>query len=80
MLFLQVYLIDAANPLDGLQKVWKRVSGAQYFLEHHRGSFYVLTNAPLSGNKEWSGEGYYLASCRAEDLLSSSWQVKCSYS
>lgn len=69
-------MIDAANPLDGLQRVWKRVSGVQYFLEHHHGLFYVLTNAPLSENKVWSGEGYYLASCRGEDLPTSNWQVK----
>ncbi|PQQ17042.1 dipeptidyl aminopeptidase BI [Prunus yedoensis var. nudiflora] len=69
-----VYLIDAANPLDGLQKVWKRVSGVQFFLEHHHGLFYVLTNAPLSESKKWSGEGYYLASCHLQDLLSSNWQ------
>lgn len=68
-------MIDAANPLDGLQKVWKRVSGVQFFLEHHHGLFYVLTNAPLSESKKWSGEGYYLASCRLQDLLSSNWQV-----
>ncbi|KAB2614264.1 prolyl endopeptidase-like [Pyrus ussuriensis x Pyrus communis] len=72
--FITVYLIDAANPLDGLQRVWKRVSGVQYFLEHHHGLFYVLTNAPLSENKVWSGEGYYLASCRGEDLPTSNWQ------
>ncbi|CAL8994756.1 unnamed protein product [Prunus brigantina] len=72
--FITVYLIDAANPLDGLQKVWKRVSGVQFFLEHHHGLFYVLTNAPLSESKKWSGEGYYLASCRLQDLLSSNWQ------
>lgn len=69
-------MIDAANPLDGLQRVWKRVSGVQYFLEHHHGLFYVLTNAPLSENKVWSGEGYYLASCQGEDLPTSNWQVK----
>ncbi|MCO5598888.1 hypothetical protein L7F22_052987 [Adiantum nelumboides] len=71
--FITVYLIDAANPLDGLQKVWKRVSGVQFFLEHHHELFYVLTNAPLSESKKWSGEGYYLASCRLQDLLSSNW-------
>ncbi|PRQ40557.1 putative oligopeptidase B [Rosa chinensis] len=69
-----VYLIDSANPLDRLQKVWKRVPGVQYFLEHHHGIFYVLTNAPLRESKEWSGEGYYLARCCVEDILSSNWQ------
>lgn len=68
-------MIDSANPLDRLQKVWKRVPGVQYFLEHHHGIFYVLTNAPLRESKEWSGEGYYVARCRVEDILSSNWQV-----
>ncbi|XP_050372148.1 uncharacterized protein LOC126790059 isoform X1 [Argentina anserina] len=70
----EVYLIDSANPLGGSHKVWKRVPGVQYFLEHHHGTFYVLTNAPLDESKDWSGEGYYLATCCAEDLQSSSWQ------
>ncbi|RXH79427.1 hypothetical protein DVH24_040574 [Malus domestica] len=72
--YLFVFWQNAANPLDGLQRIWKRVSGVQYFLEHHHGLFYVLTNAPLSENKVWSGEGYYLASCRGEDLPTSNWQ------
>lgn len=55
--------------------MWKRVSGVQYFLEHHHGIFYVLTNAPMSEIMEWSGEGYYLARCCLEDLLSCNWQV-----
>lgn len=68
-------MIDSTNPLGGLQKVWKRISGVQYFLEHHHGTFYVLTNAPLNKNKKWSGEGYYLVTCSVEDILSSNWQV-----
>ncbi|KAM1102541.1 hypothetical protein ACFX14_011401 [Malus domestica] len=72
--FADISFENAANPLDGLQRIWKRVSGVQYFLEHHHGLFYVLTNAPLSENKVWSGEGYYLASCRGEDLPTSNWQ------
>nr|XP_011462973.1 PREDICTED: prolyl endopeptidase-like isoform X1 [Fragaria vesca subsp. vesca] len=70
----EVYLIDSTNPLGGLQKVWKRISGVQYFLEHHLGTFYVLTNAPSNESKAWSGEGYYLATCSVEDILSSNWQ------
>ncbi|XP_020537515.1 dipeptidyl aminopeptidase BI isoform X2 [Jatropha curcas] len=67
----EVYVIDAINPLEGLQRVHKRVSGVQYFLEHHSGLFYVLTNAPLSG---WSGGNYYLATCQIEHIQSSKWQ------
>lgn len=36
--------------------------------------FYILTNAPLSGNKEWSGENYYLVRCPVEDIQSVNWQ------
>lgn len=70
--FLQVYVIDATNPFDSMQRVHKRVSGVQYFLEHHNGLFYILTNAALSG---WSGGNYYLATCPVEHILSSQWQV-----
>ncbi|KAJ7943291.1 protease 2 [Quillaja saponaria] len=70
----EVYLIDAANPLGDLQRIRKRVSGVQYFLEHHYGLFYILTNAPLPENKNWSGEDYYLVRCRVEDIESTNWQ------
>lgn len=76
LLKLQVYIIEAANPSGGLQKIRERVSGVQYFLEHHHGVFYILTNAPLCGNKEWSGENYYLARCPVEDIQSVNWQVR----
>ncbi|XP_038692383.1 dipeptidyl aminopeptidase BI [Tripterygium wilfordii] len=71
----EVYVIDATNPQDGLRRIRKRVSGVQYFLEHHHGLFYILTNAPLNGNKEWSGGNYYLARCQVEDIQSASWQT-----
>ncbi|KAL5828577.1 hypothetical protein ACOSQ3_018045 [Xanthoceras sorbifolium] len=72
--FITVYLIDAANPLAGLQRIRKRVSGVQYFLEHHYGLFYILTNAPLSENEKWSSGDYYLARCRIEDIHMANWQ------
>ncbi|KAK6133978.1 hypothetical protein DH2020_032280 [Rehmannia glutinosa] len=49
-----VYVINATNPQDGLQRFCKRVSGVQYFLEHHSGNFYVLTNAPTSKDENFS--------------------------
>lgn len=67
-------MIDATNPLGGLRRVHKRVSGVQYFLEHHYGFFYILTNSPLSENEECSGGDYYLARCQAEKLYSANWQ------
>ncbi|PON76732.1 Peptidase S9A, prolyl oligopeptidase [Trema orientale] len=72
--FITVYIIDAANPSGGLKKIRERVSGVQYFLEHHCGLFYILTNAPLSANKGWSGEDYYLARCPVEDIQLTNWQ------
>ncbi|KAL8533558.1 hypothetical protein ACS0TY_009817 [Phlomoides rotata] len=65
-----VYIINAINPQTGLQRFCKRVSGVQYFLEHHCDLFYVLTNAPTSKYK-FSDDGYYLARCRDEDAQSS---------
>lgn len=70
----EVYVIDATNPLDGLQRVRERVSGVRYFLEHHYGVFYILTNAPLSESEDRSDGNYYLAQCQVEDIQSSDWQ------
>lgn len=72
---LQVYVIDATEPLNGLQRVHERVSGVQYFLEHHFGFFYILTNAPMKENIKCSNEGFYLARCRGGDIQSTTWQV-----
>lgn len=69
-------MIDATNPLDGLQRVRERVSGVRYFLEHHYGVFYILTNAPLSESEDRSDGNYYLAQCQVEDIQSSDWQVR----
>nr|XP_043624396.1 protease 2 [Erigeron canadensis] len=70
----EVYIIDADNPKDSLQKVHDRVSGVQFFLEHHRGFFYVLTNASLCDEKKLSDGNYYLARCRVQDVHSINWQ------
>ncbi|KAL0463698.1 UNVERIFIED_CONTAM: Protease 2 [Sesamum latifolium] len=67
---VQVYIINATNPQAGLQRFCKRVSGVQYFLEHHHNAFYVLTNAPTSKDKNFSDNGYYLARCVDEDVQS----------
>ncbi|KAL3631269.1 hypothetical protein CASFOL_024253 [Castilleja foliolosa] len=63
----EVYVINASKPKDGLQRFCKRVSGVQYFLEHHSKYFYLLTNAPTCKDKKFSGDGYYLARCRDDD-------------
>ncbi|GAA0139791.1 serine protease [Lithospermum erythrorhizon] len=64
---LQVYVIDSGNLKAGLQRFCQRVSGVQYFLEHHHGFFYVLTNAPTKENDS-DIEGYCLARCRVKDM------------
>ncbi|KAL3501542.1 hypothetical protein ACH5RR_035991, partial [Cinchona calisaya] len=73
--FITVYVMDAVNPQSGLQRFCKRVSGVKYFLEHHEGFFYVLTNAPLSKDESSGCENYYLGRCRAEDLQSTNLQT-----
>lgn len=71
----QIYVVDAANPSDGVRRIHERVCGVQYFLEHHYGLFYVLTNASLTEDMECSGGNYYLATSRVEDIQSANWQV-----
>ncbi|XP_038892766.1 protease 2 isoform X3 [Benincasa hispida] len=70
----QVYIIDAKNSVSGLQRIHKRVPGIQYFLEHHHGFFYILTNAPLEKNGDCLKEDYYVARCRVEDIKSADQQ------
>lgn len=60
--------------MEGIQRICKRTSGVQYFVEHHTGLFYILTNAPMPDGK-WSGEDYYLVRCQVEDIESAKWQV-----
>ncbi|KAF3431635.1 hypothetical protein FNV43_RR26366 [Rhamnella rubrinervis] len=72
--FITVYIIDASNPFGGMQRIRERVSGVQYFVEHHCGVFYILTNSPLHENMQWCGKDYYLARCRVEDVQSTNWQ------
>uniref|UniRef100_A0A0R0KWG6 Prolyl endopeptidase n=1 Tax=Glycine max TaxID=3847 RepID=A0A0R0KWG6_SOYBN len=71
--FITVYVIDSVNPSNGLQKICNRTSGVQYFVEHHSGLFYILTNAPIP-DAEWSGQGYYLVRSRIEDVESAKFQ------
>ncbi|KAL0538823.1 hypothetical protein IC582_022982 [Cucumis melo] len=72
--FVTVYIIDANNSLGGLQRIHERIPGIQYFLEHHHGFFYILTNAPLEKNVDCLEEDYYVARCRVEDIKSADWQ------
>ena len=72
---IQVYTIDASNPQDGLRRLRKRVPGVKYFVEHHSGFFYILTNASLSEDKELSTGNYYLGRLRVEDTHLDNWQV-----
>ncbi|KAL5123446.1 O-fucosyltransferase 34 [Glycine soja] len=72
MLILML-ITDSVNPSNGLQKICNRTSGVQYFVEHHSGLFYILTNAPIP-DAEWSGQGYYLVRSRIEDVESAKFQ------
>lgn len=70
----EVYVMESGNVREGLWPVQKRTNEVQYFLEHHNGFFYILTNAPLK-DTETATEGYYLARCKAEKSLMDRWQV-----
>ena len=78
LVLLQVYVMESGNVREGLWPVQKRTNKVQYFLEHHNGFFYILTNAPLK-DTETAVEGYYLARCRAEKSLMDKWQVSPSF-
>ncbi|KAF7132771.1 hypothetical protein RHSIM_Rhsim09G0121600 [Rhododendron simsii] len=69
-----VYVIDASNPQNGLRRLCKRVPGVQFFVEHHCGFFYVLTNASLGEDKDLSTGTYYLGRVRVEDMHLNNWQ------
>ncbi|CAD6224538.1 unnamed protein product [Miscanthus lutarioriparius] len=69
-----VFVIESDNLREGLWPIRKRVDKVQYFLEHHNGFFYILTNAPVN-DTETTTEGYYLARCRAEKSLVDRWQI-----
>jgi protease II len=70
----EVYVMESGHVRGGLWPVQKRSDKVQYFLEHHNGFFYILTNAPLEGTETANG-GYYLARCRAEKSEMDKWQV-----
>ncbi|KAL9246314.1 hypothetical protein vseg_019864 [Gypsophila vaccaria] len=72
----EVFVLDAASPLDSLRRLHKRVDGVQYFLEHHQGRFYVLTNYPSAevGMLQRESEKFYIGIREVEDKDSTNWQ------
>ncbi|KAK9676062.1 hypothetical protein RND81_11G051300 [Saponaria officinalis] len=70
----EVFVLDAISPLDSLRRVHKRVDGVQYFLEHHQGCFYVLTNYPSAEVGTLQRESFYIGVRRVEDKDSTNWQ------
>ncbi|KAL6844833.1 hypothetical protein ACP4OV_025492 [Aristida adscensionis] len=70
----EVYVMDPDNLREGLWPIKRRADKVQYFLEHHNGFFYILTNAPLT-DTETATERYYLARSRAVKSLVDKWQV-----
>ncbi|KAK3133608.1 hypothetical protein QOZ80_6AG0538650 [Eleusine coracana subsp. coracana] len=73
----KVYVIESDNVRKGLWPIRKRADQVQYFLEHHNGFFYILTNVPLKDAETPTEptEGYYLARSRAEKSLVNEWQI-----
>ncbi|XP_057870330.2 uncharacterized protein LOC131076988 isoform X2 [Cryptomeria japonica] len=69
----EVYLMDSADITTGIQRIRKRETGVQYFVEHHHGFFYILTNAPLGDNKMVM-DNYYVAKCSVGKIGSNEWQ------
>ncbi|PKA52982.1 oligopeptidase B [Apostasia shenzhenica] len=70
----EVFVIDAMNIKDGIWPVRKCASGVQYFLEHHYGFFYILTNAPLDEMGS-DTNGFHLVRCQADKSLLGNWQA-----
>jgi hypothetical protein len=68
----QVYLLDAKDPEQALQRVEPRRSDVEYFVEHHDGFLYILTNSGLGCN-------YRLVQCPVDSTSSKHWQVLSSY-
>ncbi|KAG6552614.1 hypothetical protein Mapa_005814 [Marchantia paleacea] len=71
----EVYLIDADNPEADLQLVEERRGGIQYFVEHHQGFLYILTNRRMDGGNTRTAVGdYRLVRCSLGNLSSKCWQ------
>ncbi|XP_074268263.1 uncharacterized protein LOC141591729 isoform X1 [Silene latifolia] len=70
----EVFVLDAISPLNSLRRVHKRIDGVQFFLEHHQGFFYVLTNNPSTEVGMLPRENFYMGICRVEDIDSKNWQ------
>ncbi|KAL2620360.1 hypothetical protein R1flu_000565 [Riccia fluitans] len=71
----EVYLVDADDPEAGLQLVEKRRVGVQYFIEHHQGFLYILTNRrPTTESVSDAPGDYRLVRCQLQDLRSEHWQ------
>lgn len=51
------------------------MTGVQYFVEHHHGYFYILTNYPTEAVDLADYGGYYLARCIAERSMLNEWEV-----
>lgn len=60
--------MDAENPGGIPQRVEQRRSGIEYFVEHHCGFLYILTNSALCHN-------YRLVRCPVQTPTSKYWEV-----
>ncbi|XP_078431787.1 prolyl oligopeptidase family protein [Wolffia australiana] len=69
----EVYVVDSSKEQNELMLVQKRVFGVQYFVEHHHGFLYILTNSSSSDTVRHL-EGYHLVRCSAEKFPLSRFQ------
>ncbi|KAJ0963395.1 hypothetical protein J5N97_028517 [Dioscorea zingiberensis] len=67
----KVYLINAADPLSGLSLIWECEPHTHCIVEHHRGFFYLFTDAARSGVP---ANSHYLLCCAGADIESRNWE------
>jgi protease II len=65
---MQVHLVDAKNPRGRIQRVECRRPNVEYYVEHHGGYLYILTNSGPSPN-------YRLVRCPIQTSASEFWEV-----
>lgn len=69
----QVFLIDAADPLSGMELIWECEGLAHCIVEHHLGDLYLFTDA--SKGREPVDSHYLLRSPLKVDSTSRTWEV-----
>ncbi|KAJ7567366.1 hypothetical protein O6H91_02G143800 [Diphasiastrum complanatum] len=71
----EVFLIQSKNPTGAIQRVEERQDNVQYFVEHHEGYLYILTNRSGPKEKEITvTDSYRLVRCDVRGLSFNNWQ------